>query len=322
MGRLTRNTFILALVESPYGTDSTPTGANAMLASKPSGEPDERGRRARATCSWATWARRSSSPARASWSAASTSNWSGSGAAGTRPAWGDLMLACGWAETVTASTRVDYTLVSTAFQSVSLYWHDDGVRHKFLGTRGNVGIKLNAEGIPVLSFSFKGLYATVTATANPTPTLTGFKVPQVVNDQNTADFTVGGTHATVVAPAIVGGLTYPSQGIEFDLGNTVEHIPLLTGETIEITQRSASCKFNLDLTAAQEVTFQGYVENTTMNTIGIVHGTSAGYKSLLWLPSVQVINPSKVDVKGKRLLGYEGRCVPTSGNDEARLVLF
>jgi hypothetical protein len=321
MGRLTRNTFILALVESPYGTDSTPTGTNAMLASKPSMNPMNAADVPRDVLLGYLGQAQQLAGARFM-ECSFDVELAGSGTAGTRPAWGDLMLACGWAETVTASTRVDYTLVSTAFQSVSLYWHDDGARHKFLGTRGSVAIKLNAEGIPVLSFSFKGLYATVTATANPTPTLTGFKVPQVVNDQNTADFTVGGTHATVVTPAIVGGLTYPSQGIEFDLGNTVEHIPLLTGETIEITQRSASCKFNLDLTAAQEVTFQGYVENTTMNTIGIVHGTTAGNKSLLWLPSVQVINPSKVDVKGKRLIGYDGRCVPTAGNDEARLVLF
>jgi hypothetical protein len=246
----------------------------------------------------------------------------GSGTAGTRPAWGDLMLACGWAETVTAVTRVDYTLDL----------HRVPVGHAVLARRRRapqvprharqLAIKLNAEGIPVLSFSFKGLYATPTATANPTPTLTGSRCRRSSTTRTPPTSPWAARTRRAARRPSSGGTTYPSQGIEFDLGNTVEHIPLLTGETIEITQRAATCKFQLDLTAAQEVTFAGYVENTTMNTIGIVHGTTAGNKSLIWLPSVQVINPTKVDVKGKRLIGFDGRCVPTSGNDEARIVLF
>jgi hypothetical protein len=321
MPRYTRNTVLLAKVEAVYGTDIVPTGAEAMLCSKPTINPLNAQNVPRdvvlgflgnkehlvgskfVECSFDV-------------------ELVGSGTAGTAPAWGDLMLACGWAETETAVTRVDYTLISSAFQSVTFYWYDDGVLHKITGARGDVTIKMTSGGIPVLSFSFKGLYTTPSAAANATPTLTGFKTPLVVNEANTADLTFGCTHALVVAPALAGGTAYPSRGIDFMLGNAVEHSALLGGESIEVTQRDPSCKFSAELTAAQEVTFMTAVEAATLTSIGLVHGTVAGYKSLLFLPYVQRISPTKEDLSGKRMVGFDGRVTPSAGNDEARLVLF
>lgn len=321
MPRYTRNFVLLAKVESPYGTDATPTGAEAMLSSKPQITPLQAQNVPRdvefgvmggsqhlvgsyfAQCSFDV-------------------ELVGSGAVGTAPAWGDLMLACGWAETETATTRVDYTLVSAGFQSVSIYWYDDGVLHKLLGARGDVAIKMTSGAIPVLSFTFKGLYVPPTATSNATPTLTSFKVPAVVNEANSMDLVLGGTHSTSGAPAIATGTAFPSMGLEFALNNTVEHVPLLGGESIDITQRDASCNFQLELTAAQEVTAMAAVAAATLTSVGFIHGPAAGYKSLLWMPNVQRINPQKQSAGGKRMVSFDGRVVPGAGNDEARLVLF
>lgn len=320
--RYTRNTILLALIEGTYGTDSTPTGSNAMLISKPSLNPLAAQNVPREVLRGFMGGSEhlvGSSFQECSFDIELVSG----GTAGTAPAWGDLLLACGWAETETATVRVDYTLVSTAIGSVSLYWYDDGLLHKLLGARGTVTFKKLSGGIPVMSFSFKGLYSAASAASNPTPTLTGFKTPLVVSEANTADLTFGGTHSSSGAPAIVGGTAYPSKGIEMALGGKVEHDPLLGGETIEFSDRDASCNFDLQLTAAQEVTFMTAVAAATLTSIGLVHGTTAGYKSLLWLPFVQRINPTKKEgVAGKRMNGFEGRVVPSVGNDEARLVLF
>jgi hypothetical protein len=54
--------------------------------------------------------------------------------------------------------------------------------------------------------------------------------------------------------------------------------------------------------------------------LGFVHGTTAGLKVLVHAPAVQLINPSKQDVNGRRLIGYDLRLVPVSGNDELRIV--
>ena len=42
---------------------------------------------------------------------------------------------------------------------------------------------------------------------------------------------------------------------------------------------------------------------------------------MLFLPSVQLINPSKVDVTGKLMCGYDMRVLPLTGNDEIKLVV-
>ena len=44
-------------------------------------------------------------------------------------------------ETITASTRVDYLPISTAFESVTIYWYDSGTLHKLAGARGTVMVK-------------------------------------------------------------------------------------------------------------------------------------------------------------------------------------
>jgi hypothetical protein len=113
---------------------------------------------------------------------------------------------------------------------------------------------------------------------------------------------------------------YPSQGIELDLGNALNFTPMLGGETVDITQRAVTGKISLDLTAAQEVSMFGTVEGATLQTLGMQHGTVANNKTLLWLPNVQLTNPSKSEVNGKRLISFNLRSVPSSGNDDFRLV--
>ena len=244
----------------------------------------------------------------------------GSGTAATAPAWGPAIMACGFAETLTATFRADYTPISTAFTSATMYWHDDGLMHKATGCRGNVVFKMGINQRPVMSFSFTGLYSTPTVVGNPTATLTAFKIPQVITDANTGDITLGGTHATATAPIIAGGTPYPSQGIEIDMGNKVDFNALLGGETVDLTQRSVTAKLMFDLTATDEAAAYAAVEANTLTTIGLQHGTVANQKMLIWMPSVQRINPTKGETNGKRLVGFDLRAVPVNGNDEIRIV--
>lgn len=247
--------------------------------------------------------------------------FAGSGTVATAPAWAPALLSCGFAQTLTAVTRADYTPISTAFKSATIYWYDDGVLHKATGCRGSVMVNMRIGEIPVLSFRFTGIHSAATAAANATPTLTAFKQPQVITDANTGDLTFGATHNVTAAPAFVGGTVYPSQGVEVDLANSVNFTALLGGETVDLTDRAATGKCVLDLTAAQEVTLLTAVEAGTLQSVGVLHGTVANNKVGLWLPSVQLINPTKVDVNGKRMVGFDMRVLPSSsGNDEARLI--
>ena len=318
--RLIRNTAILLKQEVTYAVDPVPTGAaNALLVSNLSINPFNASNVDRdnirpflggseqltgtryVTCGFDL-------------------ELSGAGTVATAPAWGPALLACGFAETITATFRTDYTPVSTAFKSATIYWHDDGLLHKATGCRGNVVFKLGVGQRPVMSFSFTGLYSTPTVVGNPAVTLTAFKVPQVITDANTGDILLGGTHAVGVAPVIAAGTAFPSQGIEIDMGNKVDFNALLGGETVDMTQRSVTAKVMFDLTATEEAAAYAAVEANTLASIGLQHGTVANNKVLLWMPSVQRINPAKGEANGKRLVGFDLRAVPVTGDDEIRIV--
>ena len=317
--RYIRNTAILAKKESTYGTDASPTGTEAILVSNCSITP--------------LAAQNVDRDIIRSYFGASEQllgpkyvevsfdvELAGSGTAGTAPAYGDLLEACGFTETATTSVRTEYTLGTPVSSSATIYYYSDGVLHKLLGARGNVAFEMSAGGRPLMRFRFLGLDGGQTAASAPSLTLTGFKTPFVIMDATAGDLTVGSTY-TAATPTLTGGTSYPSQGVNMDLGNAVNFTPLLGGETIDVTNRSMTGSCVLDLTAANEVTFMGYVTGNTTQALGIMLGTTAGYKVMFHAPAVQFTNPRKQDVNGNLMIAFDLRFCPSSGNDEFRLVI-
>lgn len=325
MSRFIRNTGILVKTETTYAIDAVPAGnANAILASDVSINPLQANNVSRnlvrpyfggseelvgtryVECSFSV-------------------ELAGSGAAGTAPAFGPLLRACALAEVITASTRVDYTPITTGQESVTIYWFDDGVLHKMLGARGTCTFNMGSGERPTMAFTFQGLYGGISA-ANPGAIdFSAFKTPLVVTDANSGDVNMGGTVAATGAPAITGGTSVPSMGLTVMLGNTVQFTPLLGGETVDVTNREVSGNTRLDLTAAQEVSAMADVLNATLSSMSLQHGLVAGYKVLMHLPTVQRSSPTKEELNGRRLIGYSLRGVPTpggGGNDELRLTFF
>lgn len=318
--RYLRNTAILAKNESTYGTDITPTeGANAILVSNCSITPFMADNVDRDLIR--PYFGGSEQLAGANYVELSFDvEFAGAGAAGTAAPYGPLLRACGFVETLSASVRAEYNLTTPVSDSATIYYFSDGVRHKALGCRGSVSINMGVGQRPLLSFKFTGLYGSVTA-ANPTAlTLTGFKTPLVINETNTADVTLGATY-TAATPTLTGGTGYPSQGLTIDLANAVNYTPLLGGEIVDITNRAPTGSLSLDLTAANEVTFMGDVLANNTQSLGLMHGTAAGGKVMVFAPKVQLINPQKIDVNGKLMIGFDVRLVPSSGNDELKIVV-
>ena len=249
----------------------------------------------------------------------------GSGTAGTAPAWGLLLRACGFAEVVTAGTRVDYTPITNDQESLTLYWFDSGVRHVLRGARGNVTIALNSGERPELRFQFQGLYSNPTATTVSGTVFSAFVTPLVVTDANSPGIKLGSTVAATGAPAVSGGTSYASLGLEIAMNNSVQFTPLLGGESVDITARAVDSTLRLDLTPAQEVSLMSSVLAATLQPLTFEHGTTAGNKVIVAKPSTQLYEPSKEELNGRRLIGFRGRGVPTpggSGNDEIRVVVY
>jgi hypothetical protein len=315
-----RNTAILASVEATYGVDPTPTGAaNAMLVSNVNINPLNAQYVSRALVRPFMGA--SEQLVGTAFKEVSFDvELVGSGTAGTAPAWGPLLRACGFSQTLTASTRVDYLPVTSTPDSVTIYAFSDGVRHVLRGARGTVQIRAVVGEIPRMQFRFQGIDGGDTAVTNPAVTLTAFLLPQAVNDANTGDTIFGGTHSSSGAPAITGGTAYPSQGLEIDMGLSVNFTPMLGQETVDLTDRDATGNITMDLTEAQEITLLGNVRNATLQSVGLLHGTVTGRRSLIWLPNVQLTNPQKPDVNGKLVQRFDMGLKPSSGNDEVRIV--
>lgn len=315
MARYTRDSAILAEIETTEGTDAVPTGgANALLVSDQSIDPLVANNVNRDLVR--NYFGASEQLVGTAYIVAEfTVELQGSGTAATAPAWGALMRACGCIESGLVSFA-QYAPDTPANQkSVTIYYYDSGVLHKLLGAKGTVTeLGLSVSGRPTARFRFLGKDGGVTAVANPSTTLTAWKTPAVITDANTGDITLGGSYA---AGAVTGGTAYTTGGITLDMGNNVQFTPLLGGEYVDITGREVTGTVQFDLTAAQEVTFTDAVKANTLQSLSLVHGSSAGYIVGIALAAVQLFNPKKADVNGRRLIGYDLRSVPTSaGNDD------
>lgn len=243
----------------------------------------------------------------------------GSGTAGTAPAWGKLMRACGFAETL-ETTRVEYSPISDGFESLTFQYFRGNVRYTSRGARGNARLKLPAFGLPKIEFTFMAFDTSANATSsNGSYDMTAWKRPQVLTDEMAGDIRIGCAYAT---GNLTGGTVLSSRGLELDAGNKVEHMELLGGERISITDRAATGKMSTALTPADEVAWRAEINANTNVTLGFSWGTTAGNRGLIFAPRVQRIDPQGEDYKGDLLLATDLRFQPTeAGHDDFVLVM-
>jgi len=318
MSRSMKQTLIRAALEVSYGTQPTMNNSDALLISNPSH------RIIRNLVDREIWLPHLGATEQLVAARVAEMKFAvelaGSGTAGTAPAWGKLMRACGFAETVTAANRVEYNPVSEAFESLTFQYFRSGVRYTSRGARGTAKLMLPAFGIPKIEFSFMGFETNANEAAIPgNYDLTAWKRPQVLTDEMAGDIRLGVSYAT---GALSGGTAMASRGLEVDVGNKVEHMELLGGERISITDRIATGKMSTALTPAEEVAWRTEINTNTNATLGFSWGTTAGNRGLIYAPRVQRVDPQGEDYKGDLLLATDLRFQPTeAGHDDFLLVM-
>src|SRR6056297_1351162 len=148
--------FLLAKIQPTANTDPDPDGSNSIetsdLAFTPYGGPTADFNQDRLTLGASKQI--NTSPEN---TASCNVQFSGSGTAGTAPAYGPLLRACGLSETVDAGTDVVYAPVSTGFEMVALYFMRQisstvQYRHPLLDVKGNVTISASATELPQFQF--------------------------------------------------------------------------------------------------------------------------------------------------------------------------
>lgn len=309
MPLLSRKRTILAKTEITYGTDPTPTGtANAILVRNLNITPLNAELASRDLVR--PYLGASEQLLASSYVAVDFEvEMAGAGTAGTAPAYGPLLLACGMSETLVALATATYTPVSTAFKSVTIYYNVDGVLHKITGARGNVELNIAAGQIPTFKFSFTGLYNAPTDTAAPTVTYTSFQTPLVANNDNTTGFSLFSYSGVLSSLAL-------------NLNNAVAFRNLIGLEDVLMTDRqvNGTCVIEAPNMAAKD--FFSIALGNTLGALDITHGSTAGNKVQITSARVDISNPTYQDMNGIQMLQIPLTLVPsTAGNDEISIVV-
>lgn len=211
----------------------------------------------------------------------------GSGTAGTAPELGVLLRACGFAETIVASTSVTYKPASTNHESATLYYYEGGRKlHKLTGCRGEVSFKLSAGGVAVASFAFTGHVANPTDATQPTPTFNTQKPIPLI-----------GLSVTVNAVSVV------PQELSFDMGYKLAMPPSMNatdgyGE-VQIIDRRVVGSITTDAELASVIDYDTLLSAGTLFTIttGLI-GATAGNRLTVSTAATQAYFTNRQFVEG------------------------
>jgi hypothetical protein len=301
--------LLLAKVETTYGTDPTPTGAaNAILATNIVLSPME-GDDVSRDLERPYFGAQGMIPTGLRVRLQFRVELVPSGAAGTAPAWGPILRACGVAETISAGVSVTYSPITASQESATIWiWHGN-TKQVINGWRGTATFKVTAQGIPYIEFDGTGLYADPAEAAQLSPTYTAFKKPSIGTKTNTPTFTINAVAMVLREFALA-------------LNNQVEPRLLIGLEEIIIVDRNELCSARVE--AVPVSTFNPYAlaKAQTSVAISLIHGLGAGNIATFAISAAQL----------KRLSGFENSQnvmewplelvpLPTSGNDQWSLAL-
>lgn len=233
----------------------------------------------------------------------------GSGAAGTAPAWGPLLQACGFAETVTAGTDVTYDPVSEGEPTLTLYGYLDGILFKMTGAKGNVTFTLNAKSIPVMQFEFIGAYSPATDTPLPTGVdYTKFQQPKTVGKLNTPTFTFHSVAACTSAFSIAWG-------------NTLTWRELINCAGARSPDRQPSGNVTMELPSIATKNWAEVVREGTTGAANLVHGITPGNIVEFQLPKIQCNPFTLQDDQGIAMVAMPFDLMPNLGDDELSIIV-
>lgn len=309
-----RRRVVLAKIESTYGTDSVPVpGTDAVLVRSVSAVPLEQ-----------EYAERElvrpflgnfeDLPARSRVRLDIDLEMAGFGAAGPAtptPGYDALLRICGLSRTISLGVDVQYKPISIGFESCTIYFYQDGTLHKLTGCRGNLEIVMDLNQVPVYRLAITGLYIAPGDAALPTPTLSGYQRPLVVNRANTTAFNLHG---------FAGRL----QTLNLNLNNQVVHRNLVGqgGDEIVITNREPAG--NIEIEAPDTIAAKDWytsVQSVTLSTLSVTHGPALNQVKID-APNVQLTNPRFNEVDNKIHLAFDLQLMPgAAGNDELNITV-
>ena len=308
MALLNRKRVILLELESSYGTDPTPTGADAILVRDLSITPQASDVVSRDLIRPYLGASRqllANTRVECTFSV----ELAGSGTAGTAPRYGDALKACGFSETIASGTSVTYAPVSSSFSSITIHYNVDGVRHIVTGCRGSFVINAAVGEIPSIDFTFTGIYNAPTDTALPTVTYGNQATPLIFKNGNTSSFQL---------LSFAGAL----MNFSMDVANEIVYRELVGGsKEVLLTDRAANGSVTIEApTIAQKDFFTAALTDASLGNLTVTHGTAAGNICRFTSTKVDIGDVNYGEADGVTMLEIPYTLVPSAANDEMVLV--
>jgi hypothetical protein len=304
--RYKRNKTLMVKIETTYGVDAVPTGAaNAVLCKTDVNVTPLESERVPREVIQAYMGHQQDLPVATRMKIEFDIEAAGAGGAVDLPAaWGPLLRGCGFAQTVNAAVSVSYAPISTAFESLTIYFNQDGVLCKMLGCRGSVSFKMTPRGIPYMHFSFLGLYGGVVDSAMTAQTITAWKAPKPVNKANTPTFTLHG----------YAGFLYD---FNFDMKNDLVYRNMVGREDVIITDRHPDGNAEIEGTLIAEKDWFTIAAAATLGAAQLIHGVGAGNIFQIDHAAAEIGDPSPTNRDGVEGFNLPLRITPTSaGNNE------
>jgi hypothetical protein len=213
-------------------------------------------------------------------------------------------------ETIVASTSVTYAPVSSGFESCTLYFDNDGIRHKVTGCRGTFSMNCEVNAIPTLSFTMMGIYNAPTDTSLPTATYTDQATPVLFRQGNTSSFSIFGYSGIL-------------QALSLDIANENIYRELIGGtKEVLLTDRKPAGEVTVEAVSLATHDFFTDATGTSTGGLSFTHGTVAGNIVAFSSPQTDLGSPAYADQDGIQMITLPYTATPTTaGNDELSFVL-
>jgi hypothetical protein len=309
---LTRKKFLIAKIETTYGTDPSPVGgSDAVQVTNLEVTPIESDNvQAASYQGFLGNSTRGTLVANKRVSVTFDVELAGSGAAGTAPAFGPLLKSCGLSETTSSGVSVTYAPVSSSFSSATIYCFYDGTRHKITGARGTVSFNLTAGQFAVASFQFIGIYNAPDDTAvSGSFTVANQAAAIEVNDTNVTTATFHGVTSSRI------------ESFDMALNNELLYKETASNKEVLITNRAPGGTAVIEAPAVGTTDFFAKAVAAATGSTSLVLGATAGNIVTLNAAQTDITGCSYADTNGVIALSMPYLALPTTaGNNEASLV--
>lgn len=214
-----------ALIEAIVGTDSTPVAVNALLARNVTFTPLE-GEELEDDFLKPYFGNSPTTQVTVYGKLTFSVPFAGVSVAGALPAYADLLRACAMALTEDEDVSYTATPITDAAETVSLYGYIDGLRQRFLGSRGTVRVACDAKGRPEWAFEFTGVWTPVTDTPIITPDYTGWLRALPVTKANTT--------------LSLDGVALQASAFSWDAGNRIIKEDMIGVDDVDFVGRAST----------------------------------------------------------------------------------